>query len=90
MDEKTMQEFQFWIRDPGDSGFWMIESRCMVPSCRIKNMETGEILDFGIGGLTAGGFQPIEMDKALEDKLVDLFSRGRYEVVSPKGKGAKG
>lgn len=72
MDASTMQKHSFWTTDKKDD-LWIMESYCTVPSCRIKNLATGEMRDFGMGGLTAKEFNPVEMDKALEDRLVWLF-----------------
>lgn len=38
---------------------WKMESCYLMPSCTIKNLETGEVMNFGMGGLTAQNFKPL-------------------------------
>lgn len=40
---------------------WKLESFCLEPTCTLKNIETGEISSFGIGGLISESFHPITM-----------------------------
>lgn len=76
MDESTMRQYSFWTTE-GEVGddLWVMESYCMAPSCRLKNLETGEIEDFGMGGIAARRFKPIKIDKSLELKLLRLFNK---------------
>jgi len=40
---------------------WKVEWYFTQPSCRLKNLETGDVEEFGMGGLTAQKFHRIEM-----------------------------
>ena len=37
------------------------------PSCTMENLDTGELLNFGMDALTAAGFRKINMTKELDD-----------------------
>lgn len=38
---------------------WQMQHYFMVPSCTLKNLETGEIQTFGVNGLTADTFKKL-------------------------------
>lgn len=47
---------------------WKLESFIMEPSCRLKNLETGKVEDFGMSGLTARSFHRILMPKEIKEE----------------------
>lgn len=58
---------------------WKLESYYETPSCSLKNLETGEIADFGMGGLTAQDFHKIQMPKGEQcqtqkDTFIQVYS----------------
>ena len=76
MDATTIRQHSFWTTTGrANNDLWIMESYCMAPSCRLKNLETGEVQNFGMGGITAKEFEPVKMDKSLELKLLRLFNR---------------
>jgi len=40
---------------------WRLIGFCMEPTCTLRNLETGEIENFGIGGLTSKSFVPLKI-----------------------------
>lgn len=40
-----------------DGGLWMIEHYFLVPSCHLVNLNTGDRIHFGLGGLTNDSFE---------------------------------
>ena len=71
MNDADMKDYKFWTT--GKDDLWVMELYCTVPSCKVRNLETGEIKEFGLGGVTAGEFSPVEMDRALESKLFTIL-----------------
>ena len=59
MDSKDLEANAFFTTDGKD--VWKMLYFCMSPSCRLKNLETGEEESFGINGLTARRFHRIKM-----------------------------
>ena len=40
---------------------WKLRWYALEPTCRLENMETHEVEDFAMGGITAQGFKRIEL-----------------------------
>jgi hypothetical protein len=40
---------------------WRLDSFCMSPTAEMRNLETGQIENFGMGGHTANNFHRIDM-----------------------------
>lgn len=40
---------------------WKLGTFCMTPTCELTNLETGEIENFGMDGITAQRFHKITM-----------------------------
>lgn len=53
----------------------------MKPSCRLKNLETGKIEDFGIGGLTARSFHRILMPKEIKEEAEARAKMARQQQI---------
>lgn len=53
---------------------WKLVSYCMQPTCRLKNLSTGQEESFGIGGFTAQGFHRISSQEKREiiDKIYQV------------------
>lgn len=49
----------FYTTDGCD--IWKLDGYFTMPSCLLRNIETGEKQTFGMGGLTAESFHPIIM-----------------------------
>lgn len=59
MNSSDLDGLAFFTTDGKD--IWKVLHFCMSPSCRLKNMETGEEESFGMNGLTAERFHKIKM-----------------------------
>ena len=52
---------------------WKLQSFCTQPTCKLKNLETGEEVSFGIGGLTSENYHKITMpDEALKKESINV------------------
>ena len=59
MDSSDLELGDFFTTD--DKDVWKLDGYYMQPSCNMKNLETGEIRTFGMGGTTACNFHRIDM-----------------------------
>ena len=59
MNSNDLKPESFFTTNGKD--IWKLESFCMTPSCTLKNLETGDVENFGMDGLTAKRFQRITM-----------------------------
>lgn len=50
---------------------WKMEFCYQVPSCTLKNLETGDTMNFGMGGLTAQNFVPLVPARELPQSRSD-------------------
>jgi len=77
MNKEEMEKYNFWTT--GNDDIWVMESYCLTPSCRLRNLEAGKIKDFGLGGITAQEFKPIKIGGSwVEEKLVKIFRMWRH------------
>lgn len=47
---------------------WKLKAFYSEPSCKLENVETKEIVNFGMGGITSKEFHRIQMPKAALNK----------------------
>ena len=59
MNEKDLEIPAYFTTN--GKGIWELQGYCLHPTCKLKNLTTGQIEDFGMGGLTAEGFKRIQM-----------------------------
>ncbi len=59
--QEDLEVGKFFTTDGKD--VWKMEYFCLTPTVRLKNLETSEERDFGLGGITANDFHKIEMPK---------------------------
>ena len=59
MDVSDLELNAFFTTDGTD--IWALESYYSGPSCRLKNLKTGDVQDFGMEGITASDFKRITM-----------------------------
>lgn len=45
----------------GHFDIWKMDSFCLSPTCTLKNLETGQVMSFGINGLSADDFEKVAM-----------------------------
>ena len=58
---QDLKEYDYFTR--GKNDVWVKTSWCESPTVCLKNVKTGEIEDFGIGGLTSESFTPLKFIK---------------------------
>lgn len=68
MDSTDLDEIDALFTTNGKD-IWKMLHSCMSPSCRLKNLETGQEESFGMNGLTAQRFHRIKMPKIVSDRL---------------------
>jgi len=59
MDSRDLELHALFTTDGKD--VWKLESYYNGPSCNVKNIETGEVRNFGMDGHTARNFHKIKM-----------------------------
>ena len=52
-----------------DKTVWVLESFCAGPSCRMREIKTGNVESFGLNGLTARSFKKIEVPDSVRNLL---------------------
>lgn len=59
MNKNDLQLPGFFTKDGTD--IWKLESYCLEPTCKLRNLETGAIEDMAISSYMAGKFTRIKM-----------------------------
>ena len=59
MNSTDLKPFAFFTTNGKD--VWELGTFIMEPSCELKNLKTGNVESFGMGGLTAQRFHRIKM-----------------------------
>lgn len=59
MDASDLEEVGALFTYKGEPG-WRVRSYCPSPTCDMYNEHTGQVLSFGMGGLTASDFVRVQ------------------------------
>lgn len=61
MKESDLLNHRYYTKDGKE--IWKTKYVCMVPSIELENVETGEVVSFGINGIIAKEFIPVNIPK---------------------------
>jgi hypothetical protein len=82
MDANNLNHKQLFTKQ--GKGVYALEGYFNGPSCTMINLATGGRETFGMGGITAGTYEPIGRSAGVESKLLNIIRDGLREPVPPE------